>query len=77
MSVSPGAADVLFPVYIVMLLLSCRPDGSPVCWFGRTAIHSRASMTYDQVLCSAVSVVVVAVDEPTAVCTAAVYSAKM
>ncbi|CAM9581753.1 unnamed protein product, partial [Laminaria digitata] len=28
--------------------LCTRPDGSPVCWFGRTAIHSRASMTYDQ-----------------------------
>ncbi|CAM9697488.1 unnamed protein product [Pylaiella littoralis] len=28
--------------------LSKRADGSPVCWFGRTVIHSRASMTYDQ-----------------------------
>ncbi|CAM9652144.1 unnamed protein product [Ectocarpus fasciculatus] len=25
-----------------------RADGSPVCWFGRTVIHSKASMTYDQ-----------------------------
>lgn len=52
-------------VCIVMLLLSDRPDGSPVCWFGRTAIHSRASMTYDQVC-----VVVVIVDEATTVSTA-------
>ncbi|CAM9323899.1 unnamed protein product [Ectocarpus sp. 12 AP-2014] len=25
-----------------------RADGSHVCWFGRTVIHSKASMTYDQ-----------------------------
>lgn len=69
--VSPYAADVSFSVCIVMLLLSDRPDGSPVCWFGRTAIHSRASMTYDQVG------VVVSVDEATTVSTAAAYSAEM
>lgn len=35
-------------MFVVRCLL-CRADGSPVCWFGRTVIHSRASMTYDQV----------------------------
>lgn len=45
---------VFFSRACLSCLLYCcavppRADGAPVCWFGRTVIHSKASMTYDQV----------------------------
>lgn len=42
------AATLTFGWCFAVFAVWCRSDGSPVCWFGRTVIHSRASMTYDQ-----------------------------